>query len=271
MQLPVSALALLLAAALPPCGGTRRGEWVGRHLRPSGDTMVQPFRFDQQLIICNAYPSSSPVRIRRNQREVLADGKNALPFRQCRYIRSQVQPHDKLDVMLRDVEVHGTFEVGSLPTSDAVLLLVLEKRAEDSPLVSFRSYAFPTGSGKRDAQLAVIDAFKSNATVPHLWMEDHMTGKEEKTVSKRVEQLSLNRIYSIEEGSYDASIGGHGAKTVLKLERSRNYVVLRTGEEGRFPESLVLYPEQGPRSGSIAATHAAGVLMLVAVAAWAAL
>lgn len=231
---------------------------------------MRPIRFDQQLIICNAYPSTSPMTIRRNGHEVLAEGKNALPFRRCRTIRSHVQPHDKLDLMLRDSEIHGAFEVGTLPTSDAVLLLVLEKRPEGSASVSFKSYAFPTGGGKRDAQLAVIDAFKSNATAPNLRMEDHMTGKEEKTVSKRVEQLSFNRVYSVEEGAYDASVGGRSAKRLLKLERSHNYVVLRTGEEGRFPESLVLFPEPGLPSGSPAPARAAGALLLAVASALAA-
>jgi len=278
-----AALALLLAGSLPATG---LGSYIARKaartqslrpseesLRPSEEGLVQPFRFDQRLIVCNAYPSASPVLIRKNGHEMLADAKNALSFRACRYIRSRVQPHDKLDMMLRDVEIHGTFEVGTLPASDAVLLLVLEKRDSSTPLVSFQSLAFPATDGKKDAQLAVIDAFRGNATVPHLRMEDHMTGKEEKTVSKRVEQLSFNRVYPIEEGTYDASIAGHSAKKLLKLARSQNYILLRTGEDGHFEESLVLYPEQGPQqSGSrpLASAEAWALALAVLVAALAA-
>merc|ERR1712107_339353 len=153
----------------------------------------------------------------------------------------------------------GTFEVGELPSNDAVLLLVLEQKPASS-MVGFQSFAFPMAGGKKDAQVAVINAFQHDDSTPRLKMEDHITGQEQQTVSKRVEQLGFNRIYSIEEGSYDASITDLHHKTgntsseaelerttkkTLRLNRKSNYVVLRTGG-GRFEESMVVFPPQGP-------------------------
>merc|ERR1719436_459023 len=105
-------------------------------------------------------------------------------------------------------------------------------------MISFQSFAFPKSAGRREAQLAVIDAFSGNASMPRLKMEDHVSGKEIKMVAKRTEQLNFNRVYSVEAGEYDASIAdseheeGPSAgrelerktKRVVKMAKSANYV-----------------------------------------------
>lgn len=249
------------AAAVPGEGGGLQAD----------EGLVKPFRFDQRLLICNAYPSGSPMVVRKNEKEVLADGSHAIAFRECRYVPAQLRPHDKLDMSLRDMEIHGSFEVeDQLPASDAVLLLVLEKH-EGSSLISFQSLAFPTsGSSQGDAQLAVIDTFFGNASSRHLRMEDHITGKEEQTVSKRVEQLSFNRVYSIEAGVYDASVAGEaapGARTALRLGRGQNYVVIRTGSggAGSVNESLVVFPDDLKSGSGRPATLTAWLVAAAAV------
>merc|ERR1740129_1003849 len=115
------------------------------------------------------------MTLTRNGAETLASGKAALRFRECRHFNSQLQPHDKLDLMLSGIEIHGTFEVGALPASDAVLLLVLQKR-DHSKLLSFQSFAFPAGAQAGEAQLAVIDAYKANhSSFASLKVEDHIS------------------------------------------------------------------------------------------------
>merc|ERR1719291_1230873 len=217
--------------------------------------MIKPMQFNQTVLICNAYPSKSPMLVHKNKAEVLADKNHAIAFRECRYVKSTLKAQDRLDLMLRDIEVHGTFEVGELPSTDAVLLLVLEKRPQ-SPMISFQSFAFPASSDATDAQLAVIDAYRGNTSAPHLKMEDHVTDVKSKNVSKRMEQLNFNHVYAVEEGMYDAFVNdyAHAAleqstKKTLKLARSQNYVVLRTGEDNHFDESLVVFP-QNMHSGS---------------------
>jgi len=224
--------------------------------KPVGE-MVTPLRFDQRLLVCNAYPSKSPVVVKKNEKEMLVDEENPIAYKECRYLSGNVEQHDRLDLSLRDVEMHGTFEVGELPNSDAVLLLVLDKR-ENSPLVGFQSFAFLSRPDAKDAQLAVIDTFKGNSSAPHLKMEDHINEKEKKTVSKRIEQLNFNRVYSVEEGEYEASVADktrgktaddethleQATKKSLHLAKSMNYVVLRVGGSSpEYPESIVVYPE----------------------------
>jgi len=244
MQMLSKALVFLAVAAVPsfaavpePARGLRSA------LHPADESMVKPFKFDQQFIACNAYPSHSPMTLIRNGNEALASGKNSLRFRECREFDSRLQAHDKLDLTLSGIEIHGTFEVGALPASDAVLLLVLQKR-DHSKLLSFQSFAFPTGAETNDAQLAVIDAYKANHTsYASLVVEDHIINKDNHAVSKRVEELNFNRVYTVEEGSYDAHVSDQKAKKSLNLVKSQNFVVMRTGEEGNFPESLVVFPK----------------------------
>jgi len=264
MQMLSKTLVFLAVAAVPSRAAVSEpANSLRAALRPADDSMVKPFKFDQQLIVCNAYPSHSAVTLTKNGGEALASGKNALRFQECREFDSQLKAHDKLDLTLNAIEIHGTFEVGALPESDAVLLLVLQKR-DHSKLLSFQSFAFPTGDDSKEAQLAVIDAYKGNhSSFAHLKVEDHITNKENHAVSKRMEELNFNRVYTVEEGAYDASVSDQKAKKLLNLVKSKNFVVLRTGEEGNFPESLVVYPEV-MQSGSSNSRLAALPMVLVA-------
>jgi len=259
------AVACLVALALAPLQAVStavKGQALAqRSFRTSSKGVVVPLRFKQQLLVCNAYPSDSPVVIRRNARESMVNAEHALGFKECRYMNNQVQKRDRIHFSLRDVEVEGTFEVGDLPSTDALLLLVLEKRPA-TPKVSFQSFAFPSGADAKDAQLAVINTFTGNASSPHLKMQDHIAEKEKQTITKRTEKLNFNRVYSVEAGGYDVSITDeHRAglsdtaleaftRKSLNLARNSNYVIIRTGGDN-FKESLVVFPECPSPSGSI--------------------
>lgn len=219
------------------------------------DSVFKPMKFDQRLLVCNAYPSSASVTVSKNEK-VVTDPKHGVGFRECRYINSQVSPQDKLDLSLTDLGISGIFEVGDLPSTDAVLLLVLEKRP-GSALVNFKSFAFPSGGRKgSEAQLAVIDAFNGNSSSVQLNMEDHLESKSQHdVVSRRIEELPFNRVYAVEEGTYDASLLDQAhkknAKHILKLARGQNYVLLRTGDDmlGEA-QSLVVFPDAELRSAA---------------------
>jgi hypothetical protein len=256
----MKAAIVFLVAIFPVHAVVRNGVRAtggGRRLREPSKTdsnsIFKPMSFDQRLLICNAYPSGSSITVSKNEKAV-TDSSHGIGFRECRYIASTVRPKDKLDLTLADLDIHGMFEVGELPTTDAVLLLVLEKRT-GSALVSFKSFAFPSGSSTgSEAQLAVIDAFHGNSSVPHLKMEDHLESKGQRdVVSRRIEELAFNRVYAVEEGTYDASMPDQAnqknTRHTLKLARGQNYVLLRTGDDIlRQPESLVVFPDVELRS-----------------------
>mmetsp|Transcript_124273 Transcript_124273/g.247694 ORF Transcript_124273/g.247694 Transcript_124273/m.247694 type:complete len:277 (-) Transcript_124273:44-874(-) len=264
MQLRNTLLAAVLVAASVQHSGALTWAQQAPNLKEAlsmeQEGVVKPFHFEQKLILCNAYPSAKSFAVSKNGEEKLTNASSPLRFKECRHFQSRLHTRDKLDVTLLGAEIHGAFQVAELPASDSVLLLVLQ-RHKTSHMVAFQSLAFPSGTETQEAQLAVIDAYQGTETGSRFQMEDHITGKEGHGASKRIEQLSFNRVYSIEEGEYDTSVTDQSEKKVLLLKKSRNYVILRTGEEGTFPESLSIFPED-PVKSAASALHGFLVLAL---------
>jgi len=239
--------------------------------------VIRPLSFNQDLLVCNAYPGNFAVNVKQNGRESTDEQKN-IRYQECRHLPGQVNSKDKMDFIFANSGVSGTFEIGDLPDSDAMLLLVVEKRDSSSSLVAFQSFAFPSHSEGKNAQLAVIDTYKGSSSSPHLKMEDHINTKEPKTISKRVEQLNFNRIYAIEEGTYDASISDHildkdegksatdVSKKTFRLAKHKNYVILRTGG-GNTQQSLVVYPPELAKSASAHLSFGSASILVAAFAA----
>jgi len=241
-------LSLALVSAYHAASVSRAAKSLRFAAPPIEPNVVLPLTFVQQLLVCNAYPGIFPMTMKHNGHGD-HDDQHDIHFKQCRRISGRMHSKDKLDFTFENSGIQGSFELGELPDTDALLLLVVGKRDASSPLVGFQSFAFPSRSEGKNAQLAVIDAYKGNSSSPHLRMEDHINSKERKTISKRVEQLNFNRIYAIEEGDYDASINDQTeAKTMFHLAKNENYVILRTGDS-QFHQSLVVYPE-APRSSA---------------------
>merc|ERR1719395_495810 len=90
------------------------GRNLGRNLAPEQPrgSLVKPLKFNQRLLLCNAYPSKSAVAVSKNSQPILSGG---IAFQQCQYIPADVLAKDKIDFMLNDAGIEGTFEVGELP------------------------------------------------------------------------------------------------------------------------------------------------------------
>merc|ERR1719310_822309 len=254
---------LLCAFHVASCAGLSLGsaeQQVLRFLRPE-QPVVQPMKFHQRLLICNAYAHAQPMTVNKNDKDMLSG--EGVKYRDCQYLDAQVKPKDRLNFKVKDFEVGGSFVVGNLPTADAVLLLVLEKRPGTS-MVDFQSFAFPTGNeDSKESQVAVIDAVRNKDAPPHLRMEDHVVGKDGAAATRRVEQLNFNRVYAVEEGSYDASVeapmSANNTDSVtsttdtmmhtIQLSKNENYVIMRAGDEefGDTP-SLVVFPQMNAKS-----------------------
>merc|ERR1719213_805644 len=235
------------------------GRHLGRLAPESAGSLVKPLKFNQQLLICNAYPAKTAVAITKNDQPVLDGG---LSFQQCEYAPTNVLTKDKLDFMLNDVGIEGTFEVGDLPQTDSVLLLVLQKRDDHSPLMAFQSFAFPLNSGRQEAHVAVIDASPAGSKA-HLKISDRPAKKGEKAVT---EELSFNRIYALEQGQYDVSVLAKGKQEQseeIQLLGQKDYVLLRTGEE-TGAHNLVAFPRDQIQRSS--ATTPAGAMVVVVLA-----
>jgi len=221
-------------------------------------SLVKPLKFNQPLLLCNAYPSKSVAQVSANGKPLL----DSLAFQQCRYTDTNVLAKDKIDFMLTDAGIEGTFEVGDLPQTDSVLLLVLQKRDDHSPLMAFQSFAFPSNSASAEAHVAVIDA-SANSHKAHLQIAD----KPAQGDVRRVEELSFNRVYALEQGSYDISVLDQGVDTpkqMVQLLGQRDYVLMRTGGEELGAKSLVAFPhDELHNSGSVRSSALAALLVAV--------
>merc|ERR1719240_702513 len=212
----------------------------------SRGSLVKPLKFNQRLLLCNAYPSKSAVAISKNSEPIVGGG---LAFQQCTYAPANVLSKDKLDFTLSDAGIEGTFEVGELPQTDSVLLLVLQKRDSHSPLMAFQSFAFPMNSGKDEAHVAVIDA-SAGSSKSHLKIADRPLQPQEKPLT---EELSFNRIYALEQRRYDVSVlsqGKQAAQQEVDLVGQKDYVLLKTGGEDMGLQSLVAFPHDEIHSGA---------------------
>lgn len=206
-----------------------------------------PMKFERRLILCNAYPSSSLATIKHNGLPLAS--RKGVAFNECRYVEGAVKEKDKIDFSFDKLGIEGTFEVGELPMVNALLLLIVQKRDERSQLLSFQSFAFPTTSGENDAQIAVIDTFKSTTgQKPKLRMEDHRNESAKQKSARRVEELFFNRVYAIEPGYYDMFIPDNKKPTSIHLNKGEDYVVLRTGDGNHYAVNLVAFPNSATSS-----------------------
>lgn len=249
-------VAIIFATAHQVCAVFAGSKSAVRGANPANEQgIMKKIDFKHKLLLCNAYPDAHKIAVTRNS-DAIITADHGIAFRECRYVDNMhLQQRDKLSFEVEQTGISGTFQVGELPNTDAVLLLVLEKRDTWSKLVSFQSFAFPkvSGQSQKDAQVAIIDTFRGNSTRPLLKMEDHITEKEKQTVSRRVELLNFNRVYAIEEGRYDASINDNlseeetsslttkASRMMLHLAHGENYVVLRTGD-GSHEQGLTVFP-----------------------------
>jgi len=260
-------LLLALALVVVVAGNVGAHRRIARSLRAEGAhvsrSVVEPLKFDQKLLLCNAYPSKRPVAIAKNGHSVNFASERGLGFDECAYAPAGVLAKDKLDITIEDMGIQGTFEVGDLPDSDAVLLLVIQRRDEKSPLIAFQSFAFPMNTGNGEAHLAVIDASVGLAKT-HLKVQDLHAATPKDT---RSEELGFNRIYSLDPGSYSFAVLGEAEKSTkqeVQLEGHQDYVVIRTSKDGK--DKLVAFPhEEIRRSGAACKGAALSVAALAAL------
>lgn len=232
----------------------------------SSGGLVKPLKFNQPLLLCNAYESKLGVQVSRNGNQIVP----SLPFQSCKYADTNVLAKDKIDFHISDAGIEGTFEVGDLPQTDSVLLLVLQKRDAHSPLIAFQSFAFPVNGNKDQAHVAVINAAADDHKA-HLQIGDRPSQGD----VRRTEELSFNRVYALEQGAYDVSILEQGQQASgnqsVELLGQRDYVLMRTTGSEQGMSTLVAFPrdpiQHSGSPGHMAVVSVALAILSVAFAA----
>lgn len=249
-------LSALLAFAVE-ANVLRSSNKVKRH------AILKALEFKHQLRICNAFPYTTPVDVFRGEKEKLTE--TPMAYKTCRDFPTLLKAGDRLEFKVGDSNV-GTFAVAQLPTSDAVLLLVIHRHDTLSKAVSFESHVF---ANLLNPQVAVIDTFKGKSDASPVIMDAAQTGDK-----VRMENLRFNGVVAVNPGVYEVALMGKGsnkteAKTSLIALRSQSYVVLRTGVEAdqgpSFPQELVIFPKSDATELKSGAAQAGPAAMLLAV------
>jgi len=231
---------------------------------PVGHSFIRTLAFQQRLRICNAYPYDKPLDIFVAKENLTAE-EGPLQYKSCREFKQELRIDDEVDFKIGSTSA-GTFTISALPSSDAVLLLVIYRANTLSTAVSFESHVF---ASLKSPQIAVMDLYKGTATSELRIQDNDNEGKP--PMHLRSELLRYNNVVAVDPGLYqillrDTSTKATEASETLVAERSESYVIIRCGVEAQlgnsFPQDLMLFPlpERDERS---AATHLRHALLAV--------
>lgn len=200
---------------------------------------LHTLEFKHRLRVCNAFPYPEPLSVFRNGAHGLGNGD--MPYGTCRDVTTPLKAGDSIEFKVGDAQA-GTFTISDVPSTDAVLLLVIHRHDELSAAVSFESHVF---SNLLNAQVATIDTYKGKAKGRPQIMDAH-----DGRGGGRYEDLRYNAVVAVNPGEYVVALlneeGESVARTALKAKERQSYIVLRAGVEAirgkSYPQSLIVFP-----------------------------
>jgi hypothetical protein len=233
-----------------------------RQQRLPGAT-VQP-EHQHRLRVCNAYPYMTSLSVfleKESGINKITDPPMA--YKTCREFDSQLHAGDRIDFRFQDSSA-GTFVVGELPKTDAVLMLVIYRHNAKSTQVAFESHVF---ANLLNAQIAVLDTYKGreNSTINIQDAEDATTS--------RSEPLAPNSVVALNPGKYEVVLVGTDgiskSRSDLTVVNRESCVVIRCGiqpEQGRaYPQELMVYPINPPSKDARSAARSRSTLATAAL------
>jgi hypothetical protein len=216
-----------------------RGD-VGSKKRKS--LIVQDEAVEQQLTICNAYTSKTPLEIVRvRTRESLNAGK-PLQYKQCEKFSVPLEDGDQIDFKAGHLDV-GTFYATGLPKFQTSLVLVAHRRHHNAVGLSFESHAFAEVT---NPQIAIVDAYKGKGVGAVKISESKPSMDKSGALVQIEDELKFNTVVAVNPGPYEIALAGDTAseklpKLPLKTNPRGKYIVMRVGSEVS-PSSVDKYP-----------------------------
>jgi hypothetical protein len=218
-----------------------------------------------RLRVCNAYPYMTSLNVfigRESGITKITDPPMA--YKTCREFEPQLRVGDRIDFRFQEASA-GTFVVGDLPRTDAVLMLVIYRHNTKTTAVAFESHVF---ANLLNAQIAVLDTYKGPAK-SSIKIQDA-----EDATTSRSEPLAANSVVALNPGKYEVVlVGSDGApksRSDLTVDNRESCVVIRCGvepEQGRaYPQELMVYPvhpPSGPATRSAASSPSRAFLVLL--------
>jgi len=210
-----------------------------------------------RLRVCNAYPYMTPLNVFIGKPSGLTKiTESPMAYKTCREFDPQLEAGDRIDFRFQEASA-GTFVVGDLPSTDAVLMLVIYRHDAVTTAVAFESHVF---ANLLNAQIAVLDTYKGPAK-SSIKIQD----AEESTTSRR-EDLAPNSVVALNPGKYEVVLVGTDgtpkSRSDLTVDNRESSVVIRCGVEpkkGRaYPQELMVYPVNPPSKGKESRSSARG-------------
>lgn len=222
------------------------------------NSFIRNLEFKQKLRVCNAYPYGSPLDVYVGRKKFTVE---PLAYKSCGEFAPALKTGDKIDFKVEEASA-GTFTISDLPSSDAVLLMVIFRHDTVSTAVSFESHVF---ASLMSAQVAVLDTYKGSAK-SDLRIQDQ---GEKKTM--RSELLRYDNVVAVNPGVYEVMLQSEGGDTKAKAELvavpKESYVVMRCGVEAQvgtpYPQELMVFPLSDKRALGTAHTAKPTVLALL--------
>lgn len=210
-----------------------------------------------RLRVCNAYPYMTALNVFMGKASGITKMTDeAMPYKTCREFEPQLQAGDRIDFRFQQASA-GTFVVGDLPNTDAVLMLVIYRHSTKTTAVAFESHVF---ANLLNAQIAVLDTYKGKekSTIKIQDAEDATTS--------RSEPLAPNSVVALNPGKYEVvlvgSDGSAKSRSDLTVNNRESCVVIRCGvepEEGRaYAQELMVYPVLPPTGAGAIRSSANG-------------
>lgn len=208
-----------------------------------------------RLRVCNAYPYMTALNVFIGRSTGLHRITTpAMAYKTCREFEEKIEAGDKIDFRFQEASA-GTFVVGDLPNTDAVLMLVVYRHNSKSTAVAFESHVF---ANLMNAQIAVLDTYKSKDSKSKEFKSEIKIQDLEDATTSRSESLPLNSVVALNAGKYEIVLAGSDGATKshtnLTVENRQSCVVIRCGvepEQGRaYAQELMVYPVNPPSGGS---------------------
>jgi len=214
-----------------------------------------------KLRVCNAYPSESAMEVRRGSDQLTS---SPIPYKSCQELSPSLKSDDKLDFHVED-GAEGSFEISSVPSSDATLMLVVHRHGVDSAALAFESHVFARVNG---AQVAVLDAYTGKAKARTLIQAPRFQNG---TRRGAAEELEYQNVVSVNPGNYEVELEDTDGKAEsthkFAAKDHETYIVARVGAElthgGTYHQELMVFPCSDPEhSGTSQMTFGALSLAL---------
>jgi len=207
---------------------------------------------EHRLRVCNAYPYMTALNVfigKSSGIHKITDPP--LVYKTCREFEQNIKAGDRIDFRFQEASA-GTFVVGDLPSTDAMLMLVIYRHNTKETAVAFESHVF---ANLLNAQIAVLDTYRGPGSAAKSTIK--IQDAEDSTTS-RSESLPLNSVVALNAGTYEVVLAGPDgvarSHSNLTVENRQSCVVIRCGvepEQGRaYPQELMVYPVNPPSRGA---------------------